>query len=164
MNQLLIRPATELDAQAISDIYNHFVLNSTCTYQEEPERLEERLAWMRAHGPQLPVLAAEMSGQIVGWGSLSRFHARSAYRFTVENSVYVRHDCHRLGIGRAILTELITSARNLGYRVIIAGVSADQTASLGLHRALGFADAGLLRRVGRKFGRELDVAYLQYDL
>src|ERR1700685_1904106 len=102
-----IRPATESDLVAINDIYNHYVLNSTCTYQEEPERMDDRRRWFGSHGVKHPVIVAEVGGQVVGWGSLSAYHGRSAYRRTVENSIYVHHKHHRRGIGAALLEELI---------------------------------------------------------
>ncbi|HVX83704.1 MAG TPA: GNAT family N-acetyltransferase [Phycisphaerae bacterium] len=156
-----IRPAAAADLDAINDIYNHYVLHSTCTYQEDPSTAAQRAAWFAAHGARHPVTVAIDGGAIVGWASLSPFHARCAYRLTVENSVYVHPDHHRRGIGRALLRDLLDRAILLGHRQIVAVISADQLPSLALHRALGFRDAGLLRGVGFKFGRWLDVAYLQ---
>jgi L-amino acid N-acyltransferase YncA len=159
-----IRPATADDAAAISAIYNHFVRHSTATYEEEPETLADRLRWIEAHDPQHPVIVAEDEGAIAGWGSLSRFHPRCAYRFTVENSVYVHPAHHRRGVGRALMTELIEAGRKLGHRTIIAGISADQEASVRLHAGLGFVEVARLREVGFKFGRWLDVIYMQLML
>ena len=112
-----IRPATESDLTAINDIYNHYVLHSTCTYQEEPEPLDERRRWFSHHGEKHPVVVAAAEKQVVGWGSLSAYHPRSAYRHTVENSVYVHHQFHRHGIGSLLLQELVVRARSLGHRV-----------------------------------------------
>src|SRR5579864_5569274 len=117
-----IRPATESDLVAINDIYNHYVLHSNCTYQEEPETMENRREWFAHHGAKHPVIVAEMDGRVVGWGSLSAYHERSAYRHTVENSVYVHHQYHRHGFGSILLRELITLAKNAGHRAIIAGI------------------------------------------
>src|SRR5271165_5534433 len=111
--QAIIRSATESDLVAINDIYNHYVLHSTCTYQEEPEPLEGRRQWFAHHGPRHPVIVAEEQGRVVGWGSLSAFHPRSAYRNTVENSVYVHHEQHRRGLGSRLLKDLIDRARAL---------------------------------------------------
>src|SRR5947208_1988322 len=93
-----IRPATEGDLSTINDIYNHFVLHSTCTYQTEPERMEDRRGWFANHGPKHPITVAESNGIVVGWGSLSPFHPRAAYAQTVEDSVYVHHSYHRQGV------------------------------------------------------------------
>src|SRR5215469_1484622 len=117
-----IRPAAETDLPAINDIYNHYVLKSTCTYQEEPETIENRHHWFRHHGKEHPVIVAVAESQVIGWGSLSAYHARSAYRRTVENSVYVHHQHHRKGIGSVLLQQLIGRARNLGHRAIIASI------------------------------------------
>ena len=153
--------ATKADLPAINEIYNHYVLHSTCTYQEEPSTAQEREAWFAAHGPLHPIMVAQQDGNVVGWGSLSRFHPRSAYRNTVENSVYVRHDLHNRGIGSALLADSVERARVLGHRTILALIDADQTASVELHRRLGFEQVAHLRQVGFKFGRWLDVVYLQ---
>src|SRR5438067_9508283 len=103
---LLIRDAAVADLTAINDIYNHYGLHSTCTYQEEPETAEERAAWFASHGARHPVTVAVVDGQVLGWGSLSPFQKRAAYRNTVENSVYVHPAHQRRGIGRALLADL----------------------------------------------------------
>lgn len=159
-----IRPASEADLTAINDIYNHYVLHSTCTYQEEPETMDDRRQWFRRHGEKHPVTVALDNGQVVGWGSLSPFHARSAYRYTVENSVYVHHEHHRCGIGSLILEDLIGRSRALEHRAIIAGIDGDQTASVAIHAKFRFEKVGHLRRVGFKFGRWLDVTYMELEL
>jgi len=161
---MVVRAARESDLEAINDIYNYFVLNSTCTYQEEPEPLEGRRAWFRHHGKRHPVIVAVEDGEVVGWGSLSAYHPRSAYRNTVENSVYVHPGHHRRGIGSLLLKDLIVRARRLGHRAIIAGIDADQAGSVALHAKWGFEGAGRLRKVGLKFGRWLDVIYMQLSL
>jgi len=156
-----IRAATPADLGVINDIYNHYVLHSTCTYQEEPEPLEGRRQWFQHHGERHPIIVAEVDGQVVGWGSLSPYHARSAYRRTVENSVYVHHQLHRRGIGSLLLQELINRAHELGHRAIIAGIDAEQPASVALHLKFRFEEVGRLKQVGFKFGRWLDVIYME---
>src|SRR5262245_32191712 len=138
----VIRSAKDSDLVAINDIYNHYVLHSTCTYQEEPETIESRQQWFRHHGEQHPIITAELDNQVVGWGSLSAYHQRSAYRRTVENSVYVHHDFHRRGLGSLILKELIIHARALGHRAVIAGIDGEQNASVALHAAFEFQHVG----------------------
>ncbi|MEQ1759656.1 MAG: N-acetyltransferase family protein [Vicinamibacterales bacterium] len=161
---LLIRLAQASDLPAINEIYNHYVVESTCTYQETPEPAEGRLAWFERHGARHPVIVAERNGMVAGWGSLSPFHARSAYRFTVENSVYVHHAQHRQGIGDALLGDLVTRASTLGHRSIIAGIDSDQPASIAIHARHGFIKVGHLQRVGYKFDRWLDVIYMQLTI
>lgn len=159
-----IRLANADDLQAINDIYNHYVLHSTCTYQEIPEPIEGRRVWFAKHDAGHPVTVAEMDGQIVGWGSLSAYHARSAYRFTVENSVYVHDEFQRRGIGSVILKDLIERSRASGHHAIIAGIDADQAGSLAIHAKFGFQTVGRLQQVGFKFGRWLDVVYMELML
>lgn len=159
-----LRPATESDLHAINAIYNYYVLNSTCTYQELPDTLESRGEWLRGHGARYPVTVAECSHAIVGWGALSPYHARTAYRFTVENSIYVHPDWLRRGIGALLLQHLVAQARDLGYHAIIAGIDAGQTGSLRLHARQGFQQVGRLRQVGFKCNRWLDVIYMELSV
>jgi phosphinothricin acetyltransferase len=156
-----IRDAVAADLAAIDDIYHHYVRTSTCSFQLEPGTSEERAAWFAAHGGAHPVTVAVDGEEMVGWGSLSRYHARAAYRFTVENSVYVRAGRHRRGIGRALLADLVARAARAGHHAIIASITAEQEASVALHRAFGFELVGRMREIGFKFGRWLDVCYLQ---
>jgi len=160
-----LRDATAADLSAISAIYNYYVLNSTCTYQLEPESLADRQAWFALHSPdQYPVVVVETDGEVVAWGSLSRFHVRAGYDPTVEASVYISHAFQRRGFGRTILTHLLERARAAGFHTVIGGASADQVASIALQESLGFVRVGCLKEVGFKFGRWLDVVYLQYRL
>ena len=161
MGGLTIRLAVQGDLAAVNEIYNHYVLHSTCTYQEEPSTAAEREVWFAGHGQSHPVTVAEEGGRVVGWASLSPFHARSAYRRTVENSVYVRHDCQGRGVGSMLLADSIGRAATLGHHTIIAGIDAEQTGSIALHRKFGFEQVAHLRQVGFKFGRWLDVVYMQ---
>lgn len=160
----MIRRATADDLEAITSIYNYYVLHSTCTYQTEPETLPDRRAWFDRHGPEHPVLIGQIDGDVLGWGSLSSFHSRCAYRHTVENSIYVRHDAQRRGIGSALLRQLIVRAREIGHHTVIAVVDREQDASIAFHTEHGFVQVGHLQQVGFKFGRWLDVCYMQLML
>jgi phosphinothricin acetyltransferase len=165
-----IRLATADDLAAINEIYNYYVETSTCTYQKDPSTEAERAQWFAAHGERFPITVAESGDPtdpiptIIGWGSLSAFRDRWGYRFTIENSVYVRHDAQRCGIGRALLADLIERARALSYHTIIAGISAEQAGSVRLHELAGFRPAGHFRQVGHKFDQWLDVLFLQLQL
>jgi phosphinothricin acetyltransferase len=163
-SDLCIRPAARDDLGAINDIYNHYVLNSTATYQLAPETAQDRAAWFERHGAAHPVIVAQAGGAVVGWGSLSPYNPREAYARTVENSVYVRHDMHRRGIGSALLSELIRLARRAGQHVIIAGIDSAQAPSIALHARHGFIQVGCMRQVGHKHGHWLDVIYMQLIL
>lgn len=156
-----LRDATAADLPAINEIYNHYVLHSTCTYQTEPSTEEERAAWFAAHGPKHPVIVAEHGGLVIGWASLSKFHQRRAYENTVEDSVYLHHEARGKGLGTLLLKELLARARAIGHHTMVGIISADQEASIALHVKLGFTEAARLREVGFKFGRWLDVVWMQ---
>jgi len=165
MESIVVRDALVSDLATISDIYNFYVLHSTCTYQLETETLSQRQAWFAAHNPQTyPVVVVEAEDRVVGWGSLSKFHPRAGYDPTVEASVYIADGFHRRGLGRAILVHLIERARHAGFHTVIGGASADQAASIALQENLGFRQVGCLKEVGQKFGQRLDVVYLQLML
>jgi L-amino acid N-acyltransferase YncA len=156
-----IRLATAEDLAAINAIYNHYVCRSTCTYQEEPTTEDERREWFAAHGARHPVTVAVIDGAVVGWGALSVFRSRAAYLYTVEDSVYVRPDMQRRGIGKAILADLIVRAQALGHHAVMALIDGEQGPSIALHERFGFARVGLLKEVGCKFSRWLDVVYME---
>jgi phosphinothricin acetyltransferase len=159
-----IRTATVADVPSINAIYNYYVPRSTCTYQYDPEPDEARLAWFAKHGDEHPVIVAEIEGEVIGWGSLSPFRSRDGYRHTAEISVYVRHDLHRQGIGKALLAELIERAKMIGHHTLVGGISADQAASIELHEGMGFQKVGHFREIGYKFDQWLDVVFMQLML
>ncbi|HVT90144.1 MAG TPA: GNAT family N-acetyltransferase [Tepidisphaeraceae bacterium] len=161
MSPATIRPARQDDLPAINDIYNHFVHICTCTYQEQSETMESRQNWFARHGERHPVIVAEQDGRVVGWGSLSPLHGRSAYRYTVEDSVYVHHGAQGRGIGSMLLQELIDRARTIGHHVMIASIDSAQRGSLALHARFGFQEVGHLHEVGFKFQKWLDVIYME---
>ncbi len=156
-----IRKAGPADLNAINDIYNYFVTRSSCTFQTDCSAGDERREWFSRHGPEYPVIVAEEQGAVIGWASLSPYHSRCGYRFTVEDSVYVRADCHGRGIGRALLTDLVRRATEIGHHSIIAMIAGDQPASVGLHAKQGFVQVAHLREVGYKFERWIDVIFMQ---
>lgn len=155
-----IRIAARADAEPINAIQNYYVERSTATFLTEPLTLEERLAWFDAHGPAQPVTVAIAAGAVIGWGALGTFRPRAAYSRTSELSVYVRHDWHRRGLGRAIVSDLIDRAQALGYHALVGGCCSEATSSIALLEALGFARVARFPEVGRKFDRWLDVVFL----
>jgi phosphinothricin acetyltransferase len=162
---LILRDATPVDAAAILTIYNHAVNHTTAMWSEDESTLAEREAWIAARQRAgLPVIVAERDGEVVGFGSFGEFRARSGYRMTVEHSVYVDHNRHRGGIGRALLLDLIERAQAMGMHAMIGGIEAGNAPSIALHAALGFAEVGRLLQVGVKFGRWLDLVFLQLVL
>jgi L-amino acid N-acyltransferase len=164
VNDLVIRLATPGDLGAINEIYNYNVAYCTCTWQTEPSTDAERAAWLDAHDAAHPATVAVIAGEVVGWGSLSQFHGRCGYRHTVEDSVYVRNDMQRKGIGRAILADLVARGKAAGHHTIIASISADQKPSIALHERFGFVEVARMREVGTKFGAWLDLVYMQLML
>jgi len=156
-----IRTARREDCAAMCAIYNHYVEHDTCTYRTDPEPLDERQAWFDKHGGKHPVFVATSSDQIVGWASLSPYNPRQGYRMTVEDSIYLDPQWRGRGLGTALLRQLIDAARSCGHHAIIAAISAEQAGSVALHQKFGFLPAGRLTEVGHKFGRWLDVVYLQ---
>jgi L-amino acid N-acyltransferase len=162
--EFLIRLASLDDLKAIREIYNYYVLHSTVTYQDKPWTSEEAIKWFNEHDVSKPVTVAERDGVIVGYGALGGFRIKSGYRFTVEHSVYVHPDRHRQGIGSALLADLIRRARELGYHRMIAGIDAEQHASIALHVKHGFVKVAHFTQVGFKFGKWLDAVFMELPL
>jgi phosphinothricin acetyltransferase len=163
---ITVRDLISDDLAAIAQIYAEHVLGGTATFEEVPPTLAEmtqRSDKVQAMG--LPFLVAEIDGAVAGYAYASLFHQRSAYRFTLEDSVYIDPVYHRRGAGRLLLTEVIARCEALGYRQMIAAIGdSGNHGSIGLHRALGFRDAGAYRSVGLKFGGWLDVVLMQRNL
>ena len=163
---IAIRELETADLDAVTRIYDYEALHNTATFDETTiavDEMRQRYEKIRAQG--LPWLVAELNGAVIGYAYASLFHARSAYRFTLEDSVYIDKDFQRKGAGRALLSELLARCEALGYRQMIAAIGdSDNAGSIGLHRAFGFTDAGIYRKVGVKFGRWLDVVLMQRAL
>ena len=161
-----MRPAAPEDLPAVHSIYAHHVLHGLASFEEEPPsllELERRFDDLRRL--ELPWLVAELGGTVAGYGYCALYRSRSAYRYALEDSVYVRHDMQGKGVGSAILRELIGRCEALGYRQLIAviGDSAN-SASVSLHAGLGFLRVGILRSAGYKFGRWVDSVLMQRPL
>jgi len=161
METVSIRRATPADAPAIAAIYNHEVENETSTFDLVPRSAQDQLDWQNAREGAFGVFVAELGGEVVGFGALSPYKERAAYRTTVEDSVYVRRDMGRRGIGRAILAHLLDTAADGGFHAVMARITTLSVGSIGLHEALGFREVGVEREVGRKFGKWLDVCLMQ---
>ena len=162
----LIRPSTEQDVVAITAIYRDHVLHGTGTFEIEPPTaadMSARRADVLAKG--LPYLVVEEGGEVLGFAYCNWFKPRPAYRFSAEDSIYMASNAHRQGLGRALLAELSTQAERAGVRKLIAviGDSAN-TASVGLHQALGFSQVGTIAACGWKFDRWLDIVLMEKPL
>ena len=163
---MIVRPASATDFAAIQSIYAHHVLHGLASFEEEAPSLQEiRRRYDEVIARGLPYLAAEDAGEVLGYGYCTPYRTRSAYRYALEDSVYVREGQHRKGVGRAILAELIERCERLGYRQMVAVIGdSAQAASIALHASLGFLRAGTLRSVGFKFGRWVDSVVMQRPL
>jgi len=160
-----IRPASEADLPAILAIYNDAVLNTTAIWNDDVVDLDNRAAWFRARLAQgYPVLVAEGEGTVLGYGSYGDFRAFQGYRFTVENSVYVGPEARGKGAGSRLLDALVQHAAALGKHVMVAGITADNQVSIRLHERQGFAETARMPELGFKFGRFLDLVFLQKRL
>ena len=158
---LNIRPATENDIQAITEIYNDAILNTTATFDTEPKTAEQRLEWFHTHDEKHPVLAGEINNQVIGWASLSKWSDRCAYDSTAEVSVYVHKDFRDQGIGKRLLELLTLEGEERGLHTLISRITEGNEKSIYLHERLGFEHIGVMKEVGKKFGKYLSVYMLQ---
>jgi L-amino acid N-acyltransferase YncA len=160
--ELLIDDAAEADLPAILEIYNDVIATSTAVYSETPVDLEDRRAWFRARTSQgYPVLVARDATGVVGYATFGDFRAWPGYRFTVEHSVHVRADRRGRGIGPRLVAALVPRAQALGKHVMIGGIDAANAASIRMHERLGFERTAHMKQVGWKFGRWLDLVFMQ---
>lgn len=161
-----VRAATPGDLAAVQAIYAHHVLNGLASFEEAAPPLDEiRRRYEDVIGRGLPWLVAEYGDAIAGYGYCAPFRARSAYRYALEDSVYVRHDMQGRGIGRALLDELVRRCEAEGYRQLVAVIGdSAHAASINLHAAAGFLRVGTLRSVGFKLGRWVDSVLMQKPL
>jgi phosphinothricin acetyltransferase len=162
MDEIVIRPATTDDAAAMAAIYNQAVAASTATFDTIPETPERRLAWLAEHtAPQHPVIVAEREGRVVGWGSLSAYSTRCAYEATVEASTYIDENETGRGLGTRLSEALLEAGRAGRVHAVLARICTENAPSLAMCRKLGFFEIGVMREVGVKFGRSLDVMMLE---
>lgn len=165
-DDVVIRLAERRDAEGIRAIFNHYATGSTALFDLVPRTLDEQVAWIDEHSGGHPAVvaidaAADASGGVVGFGSLSPFRPRPAYAGSVEDSVYLLESHQGRGVGRRLLEELLRLAQAHGFHTVLARISGDNQASIALHGACGFATVGVEREVGRKFGQWLDVVEMQ---
>ena len=160
-----IRLAAKEDLPGILEIYNDIIMRTTAVYDYHPHTLSMREAWFDAkQKDQLPVFLAEAYGQVLGFSSIGPFRAWAAYQYSVENSIYVAAGMRGKGIGRLLLEPLVEAAKQRKLHTIIAGIDASNEASLKLHQAYGFVEVAHFKEVGFKFGRWLDLKFLQLIL
>lgn len=162
---VLIRHARPEDLPAITEIYNEAVAQTVATFDTRPVSLDEQRHWLAEHGGKYPVMVAEADGPVVGWASLSKWSDRCAYADTAEISLYVLKRMQGRGIGRRLIETIIAEGRRVGLHSILARIAEGNAVSVHLHEAVGFQLVGVMREVGRKFGKLLDVHLMQkiYD-
>ncbi len=163
---LTLRPAREADMAAVQLIYGDHVRHGLASFEETPPDVEEmRTRFRTLTGQSFPYIVAERDGQVLGYSYGGPYRSRSAYRFTIENSVYVDRQCAGQGIGRALLSELIARCEKGPWRQMIAIIgNSSNTASIALHESLGFRVVGVLREVGFKHGQWVDTVLMQKEL
>lgn len=161
MNPIL-RDATAADLEAIRAIYNEAVANTTASYDYDPRSEQAQRLWFetKEKGGH-PVLVAEADGRVLGYASYGPYRPWAGYLYSVEHSVYVDAATRGKGVGKALLAELVARAEAQGLHVMIGGIDAANAASIALHAGLGFAECGVIREVGWKFGRWLDLLFMQ---
>ena len=157
-----VRDAIESDLPQMLSIYNHIILHTTAVYDYEPHSLEMRKQWFDTKKQQgFPVYVAEDEGKIAGFSSIGQFRAWAAYKFSVENSVYVAAEQRGKGVGKLLIPPLIDATKRLGLHTIIASIDTTNEASLRLHKSFGFEEVAHFKQVGWKFERWLDLKFLQ---
>ncbi|QEE26778.1 N-acetyltransferase [Terriglobus albidus] len=165
--EIQVRPVETSDAEAIAEIYGHYVRSSTATFELEPPTVEEIRLRMKVIAEKgLPWLVAEQGGRVVGYAYAGPYRPRAAYRFTLENSVYIHHETAGQGIGRLLMEQLLERCTEWGARQMVAviGGGDENAASVRLHEKLGFVRVGVLQGVGWKFDRALDSLLMQRGL
>ncbi len=166
MRDVAILPATLADAAEVAAIYAHHVLHGSATWETVPPDGQEIAGRMtKVLGAGWPwLLARDADGDALGFAYAAQYNPRAGYRFTCEDSIYLRHDALGRGIGTALLVALIAACEACGFRQMIAGIAGSEPASIALHARADFVEVARLRSAGRKFGRWLDVLYMQRAL
>ncbi len=158
---LTIRRAALSDLDAITEIYNAAILKTVATFDTEPKADAEQKSWFGGHGPRYPILVAEQDSLIVGWASLSMWADRCGYSDTAESSLYVREEHQGQGIGRKLMEAMVQEGKKAGLHTVIARIAEGNEVSIHLAESAGFRHIGIMKEVGRKFGKLLDIYLMQ---
>jgi L-amino acid N-acyltransferase YncA len=165
MSQAIVRTAQPADIPGILEIYNDAILNTTAVYTYDPLTTEMLQQWYQdKQTKQLPIFVAEIGNKIAGFASYGPFRPWPAYKYSVEHSIYVNKDFRRQGIAKKLLSTLIEKAEANGLHTIVAGIDSENSVSISLHKEFGFLETGTLSQVGYKFGRWLDLQFMQLIL
>ena len=163
--EITIRTAVPTDLQSILDIVNHAILHTTANYNYQPQTLESQIQWFKdkqQHG--FPVIVAEFQNKVIGYGAFGTFREKIGYQYTVEHSVYVGENHYGKGVGKLLLSELIRLARAQNYHVMVGAIDAENTGSIAFHKQFGFEESGIIKQAGFKFGKWLDLLFMQLVL
>ena len=158
---IVIRRAVIKDLKAITDIYNEAILTTDATFDTELKTVAEQKVWFSDHGPRNPILVALSDGIVCGWASLSKWSTRCAYADTAEISVYVTESCRGQGVGQRLMKKILDEGKKVGLHTVLSRITGGNTVSIHLHEKFGFAHIGLMKEVGRKFDKILDVYMMQ---
>jgi L-amino acid N-acyltransferase len=162
MTNLMIRPAKSGDLEKILEIVNYWILHTTSNYNYDTQTLEVQTKWFEdKKAKNMPVIVADLDGEVIGFGSYGQFREKIGYQYTVEHSVYVVDNAIGKGIGSKLLTELIKLAKEQGLHVMIGAIDASNTGSIVFHEKFGFVATGTIREVGYKFEKWLDLVFMQ---
>ena len=162
--KIKVRNAVRGDLRAITSIYNYAVINTTVTFDTRPKTVKSREKWFGKHSGRYPIIVAEDKNAIIGWASLSQWSDRCAYGRTAEVSVYVDKNNQGLGTGSLLMYGIVELARKNKLHTVIARIAGDNEASVHLHQKYGFFNVGVLKEVGFKFNRYVDVRLMQLIL
>ena len=166
MNDVNVRPATHADLPRLTEIYNHYVINTPITFDLKPVTVEDRVRWFEEHagGARHKLFVAEIAGTVVGWAGTGTFRDRAAYDTSVEMTIYCAPDATRRGIGAAMYRVLFDALKNEDVNRLLAGITLPNDASVKLHRRFGFKEVGVFTECGRKFDRYWDVVWMERPL
>lgn len=156
-----LRSALKSDIPAITEIYNWAIVNTEATFDTEVKSVESQAKWFEDHDESHPIVVVEVENKVVGWGSITKWSDRCAYDSTGEVSLYILPEAHGGGIGKAMMSELVKLGKEKNFRTLISRITTTSEASLHLHKKFGFEDVGVMKQVGVKFGKVLDVAIMQ---
>ncbi|MHB8105685.1 MAG: GNAT family N-acetyltransferase [Dehalococcoidales bacterium] len=158
---LTIRKAELKDLGAITDIYNQAILRTTATFDTTTKTVDDQKPWFDKHGDKYPIIVALEGDEVVGWASMSAWSDRCAYAATAEASLYIREDYRGKGVGRQLSVAILKAGKEAGLHTAILRIAGDNAASIKLAESLGFKHIGVMREVGNKFGKLLDVYLMQ---
>jgi phosphinothricin acetyltransferase len=166
MDDVKVRPAMRADLPRLTEIYNHYIVNTPITFDLKPVTVEERARWFEEHAgtARHRLFVAEIEGTVVGWAGTGSFRDRAAYDTNVEMTIYCAPDVTRRGIGASMYRVLFDALKNEDINRLLAGITLPNDASLKLHRRFGFTDVGVFTECGRKFDRYWDVIWMERPL